>query len=442
MLGGGLLLAGLLAVWLVPAALRTMPTRYALRLPESLQAMALPADPTPILPTVAAPADAAERLLVPVTAPTSVPSDATATPPPSPTPAPLAVSQTDATTPTPMPTPTAVPLPTEPPPPKAARLNGITHKFQDWNNCGPATMAMALSYYGLGLSQYDTAAVLKPNEEDRNVGPDEMAAYVNDQTELGALFRTNGSAETLRAFIANGIPVIIELGIEPPGEFRWLGWYGHYLLPVAYDDVQQQFWVYDSWFGTSEEPLQNADPDGRVLTYAELETLWPQFNRNYVVLYSAEQADLVARIIGDDMDDARMWQNNLAQAQNDATAAPENAFFWFNLGTVHTALGDFDSATLAYDKARSIGLPWRMLWYQFGPYEAYYQVGRYDDVVLLADRTLEERPLFEESFYYRGLARMAAGDERAAQADWEQAAALNPNYRPPVDALAALQNGN
>ncbi len=283
---------------------------------------------------------------------------------------------------------------------------------------------------------------LKPNEEDRNVGPDEMAAYVNDQTELGALFRTNGSAETLRAFIANGIPVIIELGIEPPGEFRWLGWYGHYLLPVAYDDVQQQFWVYDSWFGTSEEPLQNADPDGRVLTYEELESLWPQFNRNYVVLFSPEQADQVARIIGDDMDDTQMWQNNLAKAQSDATADPENAFFWFNLGTVHTALGDFDSAALAYDKARSIGLPWRMLWYQFGPYEAYYQVGRYDDVILLADRTLEERPLFEESFYYRGLAYMATGDDRAAAADWEQAVSLNPNYRPPADALATLQNSN
>ncbi len=122
--------------------------------------MALPADPTPILPTVAAPAGAAERLLAPVAAQAAEAIDVTATPPPSPTPAPLTVSQADAT-PTPIPTATAVPLPTEPPPPTAARINGITHKFQDWNNCGPATMAMALSYYGLGLSQYDTAAVLE-----------------------------------------------------------------------------------------------------------------------------------------------------------------------------------------------------------------------------------------------------------------------------------------
>lgn len=429
-------------MWLVPAALRTIPTRYALRLPEPLQAMALPADPTPILPTVAAPAGATERLLAPVSAVSASQSDGTATPPPSPTPAPVAVNQTSAATSTPVPTATAVPLPTEPPPPATARMYGITHKFQDWNNCGPATMAMALSYYGLGLSQYDTAAVLKPNEEDRNVGPDEMAAYVNEHTDLNAIFRANGSVEMLRAFIANGIPVIIELGIEPPGEFRWLGWYGHYLLPVAYDDIEQQFWVYDSWFGTSEEPLQNADPDGRVMSYEELETGWPQFNRNYVVLFSSEQSDTVARIIGEEMDDDTMWQNNLTRAQSDAASDPENAFFWFNLGTVHAQLGDYESAVLAYDKARSIGLPWRMLWYQFGPYEAYYEVGRYDDVILLADRTLEERPLFEESFYYRGLARMAAGDQEAAIADWEQAAALNPNYQPPMEALASLQRNN
>ena len=34
---------------------------------------------------------------------------------------------------------------------------------------GPATLAMSLSYFGLGVTQYDTAEVLKPNIEDRNV---------------------------------------------------------------------------------------------------------------------------------------------------------------------------------------------------------------------------------------------------------------------------------
>ncbi len=142
---------------------------------------------------------------------------------------------------------------------------------------------MALTYFGDNVLQSETAAVLKPNPEDRNVSPDEMAAYVNEQTPYRALVPNRWQhRETLRRLVANGIPVIIEIGIEPPGEYRWLGWYGHYLLVVAYDDALEQFWVYDSWFGTSEEPLTNAHPDGRVLTYDDLDTYWPHFNRNYI----------------------------------------------------------------------------------------------------------------------------------------------------------------
>lgn len=144
------------------------------------------------------------------------------------------------------------------------------------------------------VTQSDTAAVLKPNPEDRNVSPDEMAAYVNENTDFQALYRVNGRTETLKQFIANGIPVIVEIGIDPPGEFTWLGWYGHYLLVVAYDDTNEQFFVYDSWFGTSDVPLENADRNGRNLTYDEVKEYWPQFNRSYIAVFAPEQAETVA----------------------------------------------------------------------------------------------------------------------------------------------------
>lgn len=433
-----LIVVGIAAIALLPVALKAIPTRYVMRLPEPLQAMALPADPTPILPTAAAPVSAADQLLMTGDPQTTIDAapNLTATPPPSPTPVPVAgqvaavatleVPAAAAATATPLPEPS----PTAPPLPVSARMNGFTHVFQEWNNCGPATLAMALSYFQLAVSQTDTAAVLKANPEDRNVSPNEMAAYVNDQTDFNAIFRANGDPETLKSLINAGIPVIIELGIEPPGEYRWLGWYGHYLLPVAYDDTLEQFWVYDSWFGTSEEPLLNAHPDGRVLSYEQLAADWPQFNRNYVVLFTDEQREQVEAILGDNLDDAAMWRGNLTQAQADAVAQPENAFAWFNLGTAYNAMGQYDNAALAYDKARAIGLPWRMLWYQFGPYEAYYQTGRYDDVVLLADVTLTDRPYFEESYYYKGLALQALGDEAGAAENLARAAQLNPGFDP------------
>ena len=334
---------------------------------------------------------------------------------------------TDEATPIP-PTPTSPPPPTSTPIPipPTARLTSVDHQFQTWNNCGPATLAMTLSYFDIPLQQQDTAVVLKPDPEDRNVSPEEMTAFVNEQTAVNAISRANGRRETVQRLIAAGIPVIVEIGIDPPGEYRWLGWYGHYLLVVAYDEEAAQFWVYDSWFGTSEEPLENAHVDGRALPYIDFEAYWPHFNRNYIPLYRDDQAETVAEIIGADMDDQVMWQNALAAVQTETAVEPDNPFFWFNLGTIYNALGQYEEAATAFDQARAIGLPWRMLWYQFGPYEAYYQVGRFEDILLLAETTLKDRPYFEESYYYQGLALAALGQTDEALDSLEKAANFNP----------------
>ena len=424
----GLLLLGLLFIWQLPAILRAIPSRYLYRAPEFIQEIAR-GDQNPILPTVMPQGDAAALL-----APTSLPS-ATA----SPTPAVIATGNAPAT-PTSIPTSTAPPVPTAIPIPinGNARLEGIFHQFQTWNNCGPATLAMTLSYFDLFIDQSETATILKPSTEDRNVSPTEMAAYVNNQTEIRALDRVNGSLDTLRRLLDAGFPVIIEIGLDPPGEYAWLEWYGHYLLVVAYDDAQGQIWVYDSWFGTSEVPMENKHSFGRIVTYENLENYWAQFNRSYITLYRPEQEATLQTILGSDWDTAQMWQNTLVRAQADAAANPDNAFFWFNLGTAYAHLGDYERSAAAFDEARAINLPWRMLWYQFGPYEAYYQVGRYEDVLTLTNATLETYDYFEEALYYRGLAEQALGDTTAAAEDFAKAAAFNPNFTPAVEALSKL----
>ncbi len=432
-----------------PTLIGALPDRYVLHLPEPIQKYGLPEDLSPLLPTVEAPAAAAALL---ITATQSAP-EPTATLEPTPTlkgltnpgepNAASAVQEAGnleqetlpAATSTAVPTATATPWPL----PAKARLAGVTHKFQSWNNCGPATLAMALTFFGEQISQEQTASILKPNPEDRNVSPHEMAAYVNEQTPYGAQFRVNGTLETLKRLVANDIPVIIETGIEPPGEYRWLGWYGHYLLIVAYDEESEQFWAYDSWLGTSEEPLQNAHPEGRVISYADLATDWAQFNRNYIALFELDQEELAEALIGEDMIDEVMWQRTLARSRAEIEEDAQNPFYWFNLGTTYTALNRFEEAAVAFDQARAIGLPWRMLWYQFGPYEAYLNVGRFDDVVLLADVTLENRPYFEESYYYKGAALNALDVPDGARENFEKAASFNPNFTAAQLALAELE---
>src|SRR5690349_10526410 len=65
--------------------------------------------------------------------------------------------------------------------PPAFQLEGIQPIYQDWNNCGPATLTMGLTYFGVDDNQYPAAEWLKPSYEDKNVSPWQMVEYVNSQ---------------------------------------------------------------------------------------------------------------------------------------------------------------------------------------------------------------------------------------------------------------------
>ena len=57
------------------------------------------------------------------------------------------------------------------------QLTGLTHQWQTWNNCGPATVTTQMSYFGRSESQAEAAQFLKPNPDDKNVSPHELTAY-------------------------------------------------------------------------------------------------------------------------------------------------------------------------------------------------------------------------------------------------------------------------
>ena len=211
--------AAILFFWQLPVLLKAMPSRYMARLPEPVQALGQ-RDDVPLLPTVAAPVDAA-ALLIAVDEPTALPTVATelATLPPPPV-----TGQESTAVPSATPSPTAVPTNTPLPIPASLRLDGFTHQFQTWNNCGPATIAMALSYYGMNLDQSETAPFLKPNPEDRNVSPYQMAAYVNEQTPYSAIDRTNGDLETISDWWQTASPPLLNWVSSHQGNSN--GWAG------------------------------------------------------------------------------------------------------------------------------------------------------------------------------------------------------------------------
>src|SRR5690606_2020995 len=114
---------------------------------------------------------------------------------------------------------------------------------QTWNNCGPATITTALSYFGWVQDQEYAKDFLRYNREDKNVSPEELTNFVNEQSQAEALTRSGGNLDLLKSLISAGFPVVIERGMQ----FEGYDWLGHYQALVAYDDGQGVFYAYDSF---------------------------------------------------------------------------------------------------------------------------------------------------------------------------------------------------
>ena len=354
-----------------------------------------------------------------------------ARPAPSNTPPPTA---TLSSTPTPTPTETPTPAPLYTPAQAAARLSGIRHEWQTWNNCGPATLAMYLSYFGSPLDQATIGAVLRPFPDDKNVSPPELVQYAQSQGYRAELF-VNGSDDLLRALLSNGVPVLLETWHEAePNDGL-----GHYRLLVGYDDTLQEWMLYDSYDAAG---LVSTDPyQGIRMSYARLATWWKVFNRTFVLVYPAEQEAVVATIMADaGVSVERMWNDAETLARAELAANDADAFAWFNLGSSLTAQGRTAEAAGAFDRARAIGLPWRMLWYQFTPFEAYLAEGRAQDVLALTDEVIQVTDSIEEIYYWRARALLATGDAAGARSAVQRALTLAPGFAPALE-LSGILNG-
>lgn len=310
-----------------------------------------------------------------------------------------------------------------------ARNYGFRHVEQGWNNCGPANITMALSYYGWTRSQDFAASYIRPSDEDKNVSPHELVRFVNEQSDINALWRMGGDLDLLRVLLDNEFPVIIERSHM----FEGYEWLGHYQTIVGYSDAQQVFFIYDSFLGNGE------DGEGIVETYEQVDTDWQHFNRIFLVVYEPSQEAQLLNLLGEHENPLVAAEHAFEVAQNEARMNPNNAFAWFNMGTSLTELARYEEAAVAYDRAFELRVPWRMLWYQFGPYEAYYNVGRYQDVLSYAESNLSNGGEYvEETHYWQGRALAAIGDNAGAATAFRNAISNNRLFTDAADALTAL----
>jgi hypothetical protein len=349
---------------------------------------------------------------------TAIVSEPTATLRPSLTPTNY-IPPTATVTPSPTPSPTPIP--------DAVRLQGVVHEFQKFNNCGPANLAMDLSFWGWEGDQTVTAAWLKPNQEDRNVMPYEMVDYVDTQTDLNIVLRYGGDLETIQKFVAAGFPVLIERGFEE--EVEQGVWMGHYALITAYDDDKGWFLVQDSYVGADY-----------AASYDLIEKHWQEFNYLYMVIYPDDLQEKVMSLLGQEADETENLRHAAQKALDETTTFTDRkAFFaWYNYGVSLRHLGDYFGAAQAFDTAFSVRNDayegfnpyWRITWYQTDPYFAYFNTNRFQDVIDLANDTLNNSyvPAIEETWVWRGRAKVQLGDIDGAIEDFREALKWHPDW--------------
>jgi len=351
------------------------------------------------------------------------------------------VAGTPASTAGPSPTPAV----TTTPMPASVALSGVQYEDQHnrWNYCGPANFSMALTFWGWKGNRDIVGKAVKPSDKDKNVMPYEFQDFIAANVPaMNSVMRYGGDIDLIKRLLAAGFPLVIEKGYYERDYAGKIGWMGHYQFVTGYDDTKREVIVQDTY---------NDGPNFHI-AYDKFMEGWRSFDYLFVVVYPANRQDEVTDLLGDLVDADTAARHALDVATSEVSSLKGNDQFWaaFNIGTSHVALREYIDASYAYDYAFGLyanlsndtsSRPYRVMWYQTGPYYAYYYSNRFSDVISLADTTLNDsvaEPNLEESLLWRGRAYYMAGNTQSAINDYRAALNVHPKWAPALQALQDL----
>jgi len=359
----------------------------------------------------------------------------------------FSAAQTVSATPTVISTnngPTALPTFTSTPIPGKVSLAGVKYEdqFNRWNYCGPANFSMALTFWGWAGNRDVIGKAVKPSDKDKNVMPYEFQDFISQNVpDMTSALRYGGNVDVLKRLVAGGFPVVAEKGYYEKDYTGKLGWMGHYQFITGYDDNDKTLLVQDTYLN---------GPNFKV-PYDKFMEGWRSFNYVFVVVYPTSRNADVMSLLGSYADESWATKRALetATAESQSLSGIDQFFAWFNIGTSHVELQEYVDAASAYDQAFKVYAnlnadnttrPYRMMWYQTGPYKAYFYTQRYQDVITLANTTLQTiaEPVLEETLLWRGRAEFQIGQTQSAIDDYRAALRVHPKWGPAIQALADL----
>jgi len=307
-----------------------------------------------------------------------------------------------------------------------ALLENPKHTYQTFNNCGPATLSMMLSWYGRDVSQKELGDAMRPyqvpsgDNDDKTIFTYEFVEWAK-KYGLESIGRVNGDIELLKTFTANGIPVVVKTWLHVDDDI------GHFRIVRGFDERKQVIIQDDSYEGPNKK-----------ISYYDFLSMWQPFNYAYIIVFTPEQQDLVEAIIGEELDEKVAWQNALTRAQKESELDSENVYPIFNMITSYYHLGEYQKSVTKFEKVES-RLPKRMLWYQIEPIQAYKELGNYDRVFQISENILENgNRAFSELYQIRGEIYLAQGNKDKARQQFELAVKYNQNFELAKASLESL----
>lgn len=300
------------------------------------------------------------------------------------------------------------------------------HIYQTFNNCGPAALSMALSYYGISESQQTLGLALRPfqntagDNDDKSVTLEELAEKSKDYG-LVPYHRPNGNSELIKLFITYDIPVVTRTWLKVTDDI------GHYRVVKGYDDSTKEFIQDDSLQGKN-----------LIYSYADFDAIWKKFNYEYLVLVPEAKKEIAETILGENADFKKAWENAVIVAKKEVDNNPQDVDALFNLSVAYYNVGEYQKSVNEFEKVEN-RIPFRTLWYQIEPIKAYYELGNYDRVFAITDKTLNPyNRAFSELYIIRGNIYKKQGQNELAREEFEKAVFYNINLKSAQEALASL----
>ena len=324
-------------------------------------------------------------------------------------------------------TPVLVPAVVLQKPPASKLLQNDYQVFETWNNCGPASLSMALSYFGVQESQAALGADLRPyqnsqgDNDDKDVTFSELAREVK-KFGLLSYYRPDGNIAILKQFISLGVPVIAETVMTKDDDI------GHYRVVKGYNDATGMITQGDSMQGHNVQ-----------YSYADFDYMWKKYNYEYLVIVPRDKQKQAEAILGKNIVAEHAWKETVAMDRAMLLKNPTDIDSRFNLSVALYYTGAYQQSVAQFEQVQN-QLPARTLWYQIEPLEAYYALGEYQKVFSLSDAILNSGDrAFSQLYILRGKIDQRQGNVQAAKAEYANAVLYNTNLQAAQDALHSVE---